>query len=170
MRRTAGLLLLFASCLSFGLNLVGEKRRRVAALKELCEALEIMQGELSAHATPIPSLCAMLAERTRGCAAALFKALSERLEDLGEKDFSVLWCEAGEESCALLSEEDRGLLKELGMVLGRYDLDTQLMELQRCAHSLQDRLEREKRLLPGRRRLILGLSASFGALLVILLL
>ena len=168
--RGAGALLLIAAFFLFGLNAVREKRAHIHALRELAGALELFSAELALHTAPIPEAVSSTAHLAVGKGRELFRVLSRRLCCLGEESFAQLWSGAVRLSCGELSSREREELETLGASLGRYDLDTQLRELRACCAFLSARREEAEQALPAERRLWLGLSASAGAFLAILLL
>ena len=66
--------------------------------------------------------------------------------------------------------EDREILSTLGNSLGRYDLESQLAELDFALDQLDTAIARHSTSLPERKRLGMGLAWAGGALLVIALL
>jgi stage III sporulation protein AB len=153
-----------------GAGAVREKRTRIRTLRELCCALEIMQGELSLRESSLPELCRTLSTHGTGKAKRLFTALLELLPFLGECSFSSLWDKAVLCCWNDLNASERDAMRSLGLVLGRYDTQTQLRQLQACTALLKKSLFEEEQRFPAERKLWLGLSASAGAMIAVLLL
>ena len=165
-----GAALISGASLVLGLTYIQEQKRRLYTLCSLLELLKAARGELATHMTPIPELTAALAQKTRGAAAALMFSLNARLDHLGEKDFSELWAESVKEKLDMLDTDERDAVSNLGRILGRYELEQQLMELDNCIEYLNRRISFSRSALPEKRRLGLGLACGAGALLVIVLL
>lgn len=167
--RAAGLGMIFLSFLLMGLNAVLEKKTRLRGMCELADMLELFRGELELRALPLPDLIRGLLPESRGLGARLLFHLNEKMELLGDEPFSRIWSCAADKCCAMLPGTELEELKSLGMLLGRVELEQQLLALDRCCARLRRRIEEERQALPVRSRLILALSAAAGALLLILL-
>ena len=161
--------MILAACMAAGYTYIQGKKRRIETLVNLCEALELMAGELDMRITPLPELCRLLGEKARGEASAFFKMLSKSLKRLGATEFSQLWREAAESSLKALSGEEQREIERLGKVLGRYALDEQLSAIKACRAALRTGTEQARASYPGERRLGLGLPAAAGILLIITL-
>jgi stage III sporulation protein AB len=167
--RIIGACLLMAAFFLAGVGIVHEKRTRIRTLRELCAALEIMQGELSVRESPLPELCQMLSIHGSGKAKILFTALLEMLPLLGECSFSVLWDKAILCCKNDLNASEREAVRSLGLVLGRYDTLTQIRQLQSCARLLNQNMAADEQRFPADRKLLLGLGASAGVMMAVLL-
>ncbi len=159
-----------AAFLFAGAGIVQEKRTRIQTLRELCAALEIMQGELSLKDSSLPELCRTLSIHGTGKAKLLFTALLELLPLLGECSFSALWDRAVLCCKNDLNASEREALRSLGLVLGRYDTQTQIRQLRACAALLNHSMVAGEQRFPAERKLLLGLSASAGMMIATLLL
>lgn len=167
--RIAGAALILAAFVAAGLGAVGGKKRRIGVLRSLTGALERMEGELDTRVTPLPELCRLLSA-DGGQAGAFFAAVAASLDRLDRLTFSQLWREAGEACLGALEPEEREELDRLGQILGRYALPEQTAAIRACRAALRGRLEAAERAYPEQRRLSLGLGASAGLLLIIVLL
>ena len=168
MRSVAVLLVLLGSLLG-GAVWQRSQRRRIACLSGLTRALSRLEAELTGKNASLPALAALLAGE-EDAAGAFFSVLSGSIPELGERSFRQLWCEAMEGVLDALNDEEKSAVRELGTVLGRYPLDMQLSSLSRCRERLDDHLEQARRKLPDDARLVWGLSAACGLLLLIVLL
>lgn len=157
------------SCLWMAHVAVKDRKRRVAAVEELCCALEQLRAELDVRLSPLPMLMEELAMRTSGCAAIFFAALRDSLAELGDKSFAALWKDAVEENLGSLSHEDAQAILALGSVLGRYELADQLAALDRCSLELRASAVRRRSQMPQDRRLCYALLTAGGCFLAIIL-
>ena len=157
-------------CLGGALRTAKNRENGILALREMCAALKLMQGELSLTSTPIPALFSLLKGRTQGSAAVFFGELSEQMDRLGEDRLAELWAASVRSRCGMLAPPEREALTELGEVLGRYDPDMQALAIDRCWREMHERLQQAEKAFPDQRRLLLGLGLSAGLLLGILLL
>ncbi len=167
--RAAGLFCLAAAFLIAGICAVGEKRRRLRGLGELCGALELLQGELELREASLPELCRELKERGTGLGSRLFSRVEASMSMIGEASFSSLWNACVENCCGEQETAVRAELRRMGASLGRYDTGTQLRAIRSCEAALSRRREEQERAFSGERKLWLGLSAAAGALLVLVL-
>ena len=168
--RWAGALLIFLAFAGFGAAFALAKKRRIDALRGMCAALELMNGELSARLTPLPELCGLLAGRASGAAGEFLGLLAASLPGLGERDFSALWREAAERSLGSLSGAELSEITRLGDIVGRYELAEQTRALELCLAELRNCLRAAQSAYPGEKKLGFGLAAAAGALLVVVLL
>lgn len=154
----------------FALETMGEKKRRIAILQELCRALEQLKAELSVHLTPMPELLSSLAEKTRGSVSLFFRAVLDAMPGLGERAFYEIWSAAASAQMKELTEPELVELMKLGEILGRYELGEQLLAVEDCLGELRSALEAHCGAYPNERRLIFGLSLAGGFFLTIVLL
>ena len=163
----AGIVLLAA--LGIGLLLRQERRRHLASLRELVEALRLMEGELGLRRAPMAELLTTVAEQSEPGAALFCRCLSLSLTRLGEQSFASLWRECVDRCLPELAEAERQELRQLGQILGRFELSRQLGGLESCRMRLQLRLEQEEARYLREKKLLLALPLSFACLLVLLI-
>lgn len=168
--RLIGTVCIALSCLMYGLSYMRSQSRRLTELDSAAFMLGLMRAELSARLTPLPELVSLLKERVRPPSSEFLGKLEDRLWRLGECDFPELWSGCVRESYRELTADELELLERLGGILGRYDIDKQLQELELCRESFDSAAGLARRELPVGRRLHLGLSCGLGALLIIVLL
>ena len=116
---------------------------------------------------PLPELISELAGRG-GAAGEFYTGLAKKLDSIGEVDFSALWA-SSLECLTPLSRDELSALRALGDVLGRYELNEQLESIDICLDSLNRSMHGLQTQYPERRRLVLGLSAAAGILVLIVL-
>ncbi len=162
----AGAVLLAA--FSLGLLLRRERQARLEALRSLAEALRMMSGELALRKPAMPELLNWMSKQSEGSAAEFFRRLSFSLSRLGEKSFASLWQECADLSLTELNASDKREFRQLGALLGRFELTRQLAGLESCALRMDERLRREEQRYQGERKLLLALPVSAGCLLVLL--
>ena len=167
--RIAGFALLQLAALLFSLLHIGSKKRGAACLASFCAMLEQLGGLLGRDAAPMPELIAALAPRAEGESAAFLRMLTASLDRLGEHRFCDLWKSALNDAGLTADRETVRELEELGAVLGRYELETQLRAVEACRSALNGRLEALRQDLPQTKRLTLGLSLAAAALVGIIL-
>lgn len=170
MTRLLGALLIAAASSAIGIVYICGEKRQLLALRSAEQLLKTIAGELETRLTPLPVLFAQLPGRCDGAAAAFGAAMSDRLDQLGERQFRDIWAESVEIAFPMLGREERALLCAPGHSLGRYELERQLADLSCALEQLSGAIARRSAALPEKRRLGLGLACTGGALLVIVLL
>lgn len=167
--RMVGFVLLQLAALLFALRQIGCKKREEEGLASFCAMLEQLVGLLGSEAAPMPELISALILRSDGCASAFLQTLAGSMDRLGERCFFELWKNALDASSIALEPEDRQTLEELGSVLGRYELETQLRAVESCRTALCRRLDALRQELPQMKRLTLGFSLAASAFIGIIL-
>ena len=170
MIRFWGAAMLIAGCGGLGLSAADRLNSRVRDLRELSAGLEILQRELGWRLSPLSEALETAAGGTHGQTARFFTFCAQGTRQLAGTPFRTLWSK-GLEQCPLrLSREDRGLLEQLGPVLGRYDGDSQRQALENVLAGLsrqQAQAEDDRRRL-GRVYGVLGVTAGLFLALVLI--
>jgi len=164
-----GLAFILFSCISASIQILREERKRVEMPKNLCSSLENMQAELASRACPLPDLFTALARSAEGEAEVFFTGICGSMNMLGRESFSEIWDMCAEESFTLLNREEMRLLKRIGAVLGRYELDEQLKILRQCTNSFNENLKCAEYKYLSEKKLKLALGAGTGLMLIIVL-
>lgn len=164
-----GLALIMASSAVFGITFTGLKQERINELQSFSLLLEFIRAELSTNSRPLPELLDRIVQKLEWSAAEFIKVLILNLSTLGEKDFDTLWRESIKVSVVSLNENEVDALSMLGSVLGKYDIDMQITALDEVLVLLKESEREESLQLPQAKRLNMGVSLSFGALLSIML-
>lgn len=165
--RWLGGFFIFFSCLTLGFTYSNSKRSHLKSLADVCDALELIKGELSTNLSSLPEICEALDGRAKGSAADFLLKLRISFENLGTEDFSMLWTRAVESAFKDLSCEELKSVASLGNILGKFRLEDQLSALDCTTAYLKDTLNRAKLDYPNERKLSLGVSAA-GAMLILL--
>ena len=136
-----GMLLICTASLAAALSVMKSRRERIRSLQALGRMLELMEGELASTLCPIPDLVHSLEQKSTGAAKGFLSALSSRMERLGKESFARLWTDCLRESLSL-DRADLDALRQLGSILGQYDLDRQLEAIAQCREQLLKSAER----------------------------
>ena len=115
MYKYAGIFMISAACASFGVISAAGMKRHI----ELLSALRYISAEIGTRLRPLPGLIAELAGRG-GAAGNFYERLAEKLDSIGEVDFSALWS-SSLECLTSLSRDELSAMRALGDVLGRYE-------------------------------------------------
>ncbi len=169
MRKTLGFSFLLLAALLFAVERIRSRDRQIRDLRGFCAMLEQLYGILEAESPPMPELLRTLTGCVDGAAADFIRTLHASLGALGERRFRDLWRAALTANPISRDSAAARELEELGAVLGRYELETQLAALSKCLQALRREEEKARQELPAFRRLTLGLSLAAAALAGILL-
>ncbi|MGN1002100.1 MAG: stage III sporulation protein AB [Oscillospiraceae bacterium] len=165
MLRLFGCVLLVAAGALAGNARLTAIKRRVRFLEDMDAALGTLQSRIETLLSPLPDVFGDLAagggESVRGFFACL--ALSQ-----GERPLEEVW--AGALAAAELPEPERRILAPLGQTLGRYDVGRQSAEIGLVREGLRHLAASLRGEIAVRGRGYVGLGASAGALLALLLL
>lgn len=167
--RLFGAIMVFSGCFSLGLMKLRREKARIRALEALCGALRQMRVELGARLASVPALADMLSKRAEGDARRFFAALCEKLALLGQSELSELWAECARCELSALGADELNDFVALGRILGRGELTTQLEAISQCDCAFNRALIAARAEHADKRRLTLGVSASAGLMLVIML-
>lgn len=167
--RLFGAIMAFSGCFSLGLMKLRREKARIHALEALCGALSQMRVELGARLASVPTLADMLSKRAEGDARGFFAALCEKLTFLGKSELCELWAECARREMSALDADELNDFIALGQVLGRGELSSQLDAIANCEDALNRALCAARAEHADKRRLALGVSASAGLMLVIML-
>ena len=162
--------ILIAGCTLLGCSGTERARQHSRTLRSLIGLLEQMDGQLEALMPPLPQLMAQQSRQAEQPAAEFCGNVVWLTEKRGA-GFRSAWERALEDTESLcLLEEERMVLKALGSVLGRCELETQLQTLRRSKKRLELFLELEEKERAQKSKLRAALGAGAGITLAILLL
>ena len=170
MLRLAGALLLTAGGAALGMAACAHLGERVACLRAVVGALELMERELTFSLTPMPELLAGLARRGAPPVRPFFAQCARELDELNGHTLCQIWQEAAAAHLGVLSGEDLAILLPLGAVLGRYGGEDQRLAVAQAADGLRRQLDCAVVEQRRQRRVYGTLGVSAGAFLVIILL
>lgn len=155
-----GKLLLWAGCFSWGLSRALALKRRERCLDEFRRLLSAIQRELTFSLCPLPEFIA--AWESQGETAAFLRACLTIFDQTGRESWCDSWTKALAEAPLPLPPSDKAFLKEAGLILGRYDGESQQKALSgllaRLEASRQEASQESKRLF----RVYISLGASGG--------
>jgi stage III sporulation protein AB len=163
-----GAVLILAGCGGFGFLLSMSHRQEEKALRSLMGALDYMSCELQYRMTPLPDLCAAAGTESSGAVGRVLSGLARELENQLSPDVSA----AMEKVLSMqenLTPSVHQNFRQLGLRMGRFDLDGQLKGLESVRSDCRTQLKalEQNRDIRLRNYQTLGLCA--GAALAILL-
>lgn len=162
-----GAIMVISVCGGWGIAMSSAYRRQERLLRKLLRVLQMMRWEIRYRLTDLPSLCKLAAKDCGGILRDVLLDLSRELTWNSTPDASGCMVSVLSRYAALPSPVKR-ILRHLGKIMGRYDLEGQLegMEcvISECRRELKELLQgRDVRLKSYK---TLGFCA--GAALVIL--
>ncbi len=156
-----GSVLLVAAGIFAGTSYAGWKRRAIAQVAQLCTALRFIRARIAMLRTPLPDLIAALA-REKGLCAPVFEEVCKHLEQ-------GLETAVQQASVRIEDLQARQIFYRLGVVLGRYEADEELRQLDAAVSELETRMAWLHEEYRGKAPLVRRLTAAAGICLAILL-
>lgn len=114
------LFLIFISSTYIGILISKKYSNRVKELRELKSALNIFKTKVELTYEPVPEVFLDISKRTSSNISNIFKQASKNMEKL---DARVAWINAIDSSQTNLSKEDIEVIKGLGNLLGKVDVN-----------------------------------------------
>ena len=99
MYKYAGIFMISAACASFGVISTVGMKHHIELLAALCGSLRFISAEIGTRLCPLPELISELAGRG-GAAGNFYERLAEKLDSIGEVDFSALWASSLSAMCS----------------------------------------------------------------------
>ena len=134
-----GMVLVMAGCGGWGFICAAQYLRRITRLRQLVGVLDYMECELQYRSTALPLLCRQASMVCKGRISQVFQRFSEELETQISTDVECCMASAlgkVEGLCPIMLYQFR----ELGSVLGRFDLQGQLRGLERIRAECRQKL------------------------------
>jgi stage III sporulation protein AB len=143
---------------------------RVYHLQELITTLKVLESEMKYRLDPLPDLFLRVAGIREGMSAALLETAGALLKNQTARDLPDCWNEAvGAAYCeSALNKEDKRILSDLGIDLGKTDLQSQAAMFLRTFSLLEAQAAEaaEEKRIKG--KMYKSLGTAMGALIVIL--
>ncbi len=144
---------------------------RVYHLQELITTLKVLESEMKYRMDPLPDLLLRVSKIKNGMSAALLDTAGLLLKNQAMRDLSDCWSEAVETAYheSALNKEDKRIITDLGIELGKTDLNSQSGMFQRTFSLLEaqtaEAIEEKK----TKGKMYKSLGTAIGVLIVILL-
>ena len=161
-----GALLVIGGCGAVGFSAASSHRKTEAGLRQLLDALCYMESELSFRLTPLPDLCHFVGELQKSAVGQAFLSLASALENQISPDVNT--CVHGMLSQAELPKAVQEGFRQLGMGLGRFDMDGQIKGIRQVQEYCERELETMSQNRDERLRSYQTLGLCAGAALAIL--
>ena len=158
---------IFISCYLIGLLIAKKYINRVIELKEFKNALNMFKTKIRFTHEPIPELFEQIANSLENNVGNIFRKASNYMKT---KTAEYSWKKTLEEKESLsLTKEDIHVLKNLGKLLGKTDLEGQTNEIALVETFLEMQIDKAEEEREKNEKLYKTLGAVFGLVLVIIL-
>lgn len=160
------LFLIFIASLFIG-KLISQKYiNREKELKELKTALTMFETKMKFTYEAIPEIFTDIAEKIGGNIGNIFQNAADKMQEMTAGD---AWNEAIEDGQSNMIPEDKNILKNLGRLLGKTDIDGQIAEIELVNNFLDDQIELAKQERNKNEKMYKTLGGVIGLALVIIL-
>ena len=158
-------LILVASTL-IGRSLSKKYVYRLKELEEIKNSFNILKTKIKFTYEPIPELFQELENTKCRNVGNIFKLAKEKMEN---ENISTAWENAIEESATNLKKEDKEILKGLGKLLGRTDVEGQMGQIETTESLLENQIKEALEEKLKNEKLYSRLGTTIGLAIVILL-
>ena len=121
------LLLIFISTSFVGILISNKYKNRVIELKEVKNALNIFETKIKFTYEPIPEIFREISNNINPNIGYIFSTASSKMEKLSAKD---AWEQALDSVDTNLKPEDLKVIKDLGKLLGKTDIQGQISQIE----------------------------------------
>lgn len=144
---------------------------RVYHLQELITTLKILESEMKYRLDPLPDLFIRVSSIKAGMSSTLLETAGRLLKIQISQDFAECWKEAVEVAYqeSALNKEDKRILTDLGIELGKTDMQSQSGMFLRTFTLLESQAEEAIEEKKTKGRMYKSLGPAIGILVVILL-
>lgn len=144
---------------------------RVYHLQELITTLKVLESEMKYRMDPLPDLLIRVSKIKEGMSAALLESAGLLLSSRNAFDLPACWQEAVETAYmeSALNKEDRRILTDLGIELGKTDMTNQSGMFQRTVSLLEAQAAEAAEERKTKGKMYKSLGAAMGVLIVIVL-
>ena len=132
------LILVFGSSFSIGKLIAGKYINRVKELKEMKSALNIFETKIKFTYESVPEIFEQIGNQMEGNIGSVFKESSKKMKDVSAGE---AWIQSIEKTESNLNKEDKEILKKLGKLLGRTDVDGQISEIELVSNFLDTQID-----------------------------
>ena len=120
-------ILIFTISTHIGILISKQYSNRLIELKELKTALNILKTKMRFTNEPLHIIFKDISNTSKGNISNLFKAITKKLEN---NSASFAWEDSIEKETLTIKREDREVLKSMGKMLGKTDLNGQISEIE----------------------------------------
>jgi len=160
-------IVLFTCCYLIGALIAKKYANRVSELKDFRNALNMFKTKIKFTYEPIPDIFKQICNSLDNSVGNVFKKASENMK---YKTAEYAWVKAIEEQENLnLTKEDIDVLKNLGKLLGKVDIEGQTRDIELVESFLDTQIDKSEKEKATNEKLYKTLGIVCGFVLVIIL-
>ena len=158
--------MIFLGSLQAGKIIAKKFSNRVTELKEMKNALNMFLTKIKFTYESVPESFSEIGNNINGNTGKIFRTASELMK---EKSAGEAWEETVDAIETSLTEEDKGIIKNLGRMLGKTDLEGQVSEIKLVQDFLNTQIEVAEKEKQKNEKLYRTLGGVVGLAIVIIL-
>ncbi|MBN7772533.1 stage III sporulation protein AB [Clostridium aminobutyricum] len=161
----------FLSCSLLGYFIALNYSQRETDLKEFLQGMISLESEMQYRRDTIQVCLYRLSQNKENTATLFFSELQQRLSDSKENNFFKSWCLAVDNAYKnrSLTEQDIKIIKDIGLDLGKSDLQSQGRLFSRQYQLLEAQIEQAQENCKTKGKMYRSLGISVGLVIVIIL-
>lgn len=155
----------FGSSLSIGLLIAKKYANRVQELKEMKNALNMFETKIKFTYESLPEIFGDIAKQTDKSVESIFQIACEKMKNKSAGD---AWIESIDTVNSNMNLEDKTILKSLGKLLGKTDIEGQISEIQLVSSFLDTQIDLAEKEKEKNEKMYKTLGGVIGLTLVII--
>ena len=160
------MVLFFMASTYVGIAVSNKYKNRVNDLKEFKSMLNIMNTKIRYTYEPIGEIALAISKVSENSVGNIFKEICKQLKT---KTISEAWDIAIDNYGNNFSKEDKTIIKSMGKMLGKTDVDGQLCEINQAEEFLKLQIEKAEKEKQKNEKLYKSLGMAIGMAIIIIL-
>lgn len=125
-----------------GIIITTKYKNRVIELKEMKRALNIFETKIKYTYEPVPEIFKEISNNLKENIASIFINASKKMQD---QTATLAWIQALEEANTSMNNEDLDVIKGLGKLLGKTDIEGQVSQIELTDKFLDTQIEKAEK-------------------------
>lgn len=159
------LLSVFVSCLLIGILMAKKYSNRLQELREMKNALNMFETKIKFTYESLPEIFKEISRQSNKNIGDIFK---KACEDMKDKSAGEAWNESIDTVNSNMNIEDKTILKSLGKLLGKTDIEGQISEIKLVSSFLDTQIELAEKEKEKNEKMYKTLGGIVGLTLVII--
>lgn len=160
------LTVIFFTSLYIGFVIARKYTDRVRELKNMKNALNMFETKIRFTYETIPSIFLEISKQIGGQTGKVFETASLKMKEMSAGE---AWNRSVDEIANIMNEEDRNVLKNLGKLLGKTDIEGQISEIQLVSVFLNTQIKLAEEDKKKNEKMYRTLGGIIGLVIVIIL-